>query len=167
MNQNSPSGRRANSLGVHSIDHFAVEVPDLEAARKFYTLFGLDVRERDDTLELYAVGNPHRWAVLSQGGDAKRLRYLSFGIYPDEADAFAAHLDGCGVTQAERPSRPARASGRAVFFMVSMRLVPLPRAPRFGVGPQPCKKCRGAGRPRPGSRRPRPRRLAPGGGPWR
>ena len=45
MNQNSPSGRRANSLGVHSIDHFAVEVPDLEAARTFYTLFGLDVRD--------------------------------------------------------------------------------------------------------------------------
>lgn len=103
MNQNSPSGRRTNSLGVHSIDHFAVEVPDLEAARTFYTLFGLDVRERDDTLELYTVGNPHRWAVLSRGGDAKRLRYLSFGIYPDEADAFAAHLDGCGVTRIEAP----------------------------------------------------------------
>lgn len=103
MNQNSPSGRRANSLGVHSIDHFAVEVPDLEAARTFYTLFGLDVRERDDTLELYAFGNPHRWAVLSQGGDDKRLRYLSFGIYPDEADAFAAHLDGCGVTRIDPP----------------------------------------------------------------
>ncbi|BBF71546.1 MAG: metapyrocatechase [Sphingobium sp.] len=103
MNQNSPSGRRTNSLGVHSIDHFAVEVPDLEAARTFYTLFGLDVRERNDTLELYAVDNPHRWAVVSQGGDAKRLRYLSFGIYPDEADAFAAHLDGCGVTRIEPP----------------------------------------------------------------
>ncbi|MFC3444322.1 VOC family protein [Sphingobium rhizovicinum] len=103
MNQNSPSGRRTNSLGVHSIDHFAVEVPDLDAARTFYTLFGLEVREGNGTLELYAAGNPHRWAVLNQGGDAKRLRYLSFGIYPDEADAFAAHLDGCGVTRIEAP----------------------------------------------------------------
>jgi catechol 2,3-dioxygenase-like lactoylglutathione lyase family enzyme len=90
-------------LGVHSIDHFAVEVPDLDAARTFYTLFGLEVREGNGTLELYAAGNPHRWAVLNQGGDAKRLRYLSFGIYPDEADAFAAHLDGCGVTRIEAP----------------------------------------------------------------
>lgn len=103
MNQSSPSGRRAKCLGVHSIDHFALEVPDLEAARTFYTLFGLDVREKDGALELYTVGNPHRWAVLSKGGGAKRLRYLSFGIYPDEADAFAAHLDGCGVTRIAAP----------------------------------------------------------------
>lgn len=103
MNQKSPSGRRANVLGVHSIDHFAVEVPDLEAARTFYTLFGLEVRDRNGTLELYAAGNPHRWGVLSQSGDTKRLRYLSFGIYPDEMEAFAAHLDSCGVTRIDAP----------------------------------------------------------------
>ncbi|WP_375197612.1 VOC family protein [Sphingobium sp.] len=103
MNQKSPSGRRANVLGVHSIDHFAVEVPDLEAARTFYTLFGLEVRDRNGKLELYAAGNPHRWGVLSQGADTKRLRHLSFGIYPDEVDAFAAHLDSCGVTRIDAP----------------------------------------------------------------
>jgi len=102
MNQKSSSGRRANVLGVHSIDHFALEVPDLEEARKFYTLFGLDVRDKNGALELYTVGNPHRWGVLSQGG-AKRLRYLSFGIYADEMEAFSAHLDSCGVSKIDAP----------------------------------------------------------------
>ena len=74
MNQKSPSGRRANVLGVHSIDHFAVEVPDLEAARTFYTLFGLEVRGRNGNLELYTANNSHRWGVLSQGSGTKRLR---------------------------------------------------------------------------------------------
>lgn len=103
MNQISPSGRRANMLGVHSIDHFALEVPDLEEARTYYSLFGLDVREKDGALELYTFGNPHRWGVLRQGGDARRLRYLSFGIYVDEVEAFTAHLDNCDVARIDAP----------------------------------------------------------------
>ena len=31
---------RKDRAGVHSIDHFALEVPDLEAARKFFSAFG-------------------------------------------------------------------------------------------------------------------------------
>ena len=38
------SQKRAGALGVHSIDHFAVQVPDLAEARGFYEAFGLDVR---------------------------------------------------------------------------------------------------------------------------
>ena len=104
MNEKSIAARRANVLGVHSIDHFAVEVPDLEEARRFYTLFGLDVRDQDGRLELYTQGNPHRWAVISQGGDARRLRYLSFGVYADEMEAFRSHLDDCGVQLIDAPA---------------------------------------------------------------
>lgn len=104
MNEKSTAGRRANVLGIHSIDHFAVEVPELEDARRFYTLFGLDVRDKDGRLELYTRGNPHRWAIISQGGDARRLRYLSFGVYPDDMAAFRSHLDDCGVQLIEEPA---------------------------------------------------------------
>ena len=97
MNDKSIAGRRANVLGVHSIDHFALAVPDLEDARRFYSLFGLDVRESDGGLHLFTQGNLHRWGVITQGAGAKQLRYLSFGVYADEMDAFAAHLDACGV----------------------------------------------------------------------
>jgi catechol 2,3-dioxygenase-like lactoylglutathione lyase family enzyme len=100
----SKAGRRPNVLGVHSIDHFALEVPDLAEARRFYTLFGLDVRDRDDAVELYTHGNPHCWAVIRQGTGPKRLSYLSFGIYADEMDAFHAHLDAQGVRYIDAPA---------------------------------------------------------------
>jgi hypothetical protein len=67
MSELSQGGRREGALGVHSIDHFAIEVPDLEEARTFYTLFGLDVCDRDGGLDLYAKGDPHRWAVVTAG----------------------------------------------------------------------------------------------------
>nr|ART38523.1 G28 [uncultured bacterium] len=103
MTDTSLATRRPGVLGVHSIDHFAIEVPDLAAARTFYTLFGLDVRDKDGTLELFSKDNPHRWAIVSQGGEGRTLRYLSFGIHEDEADAFRAHLEDCGVTFIDAP----------------------------------------------------------------
>lgn len=112
MDVSSNAGRRRNVLGVHSIDHFAVEVPDLAEAKRFYELFGLDVRAKDATLELYTKGNPHRWAVFTEG-EAKRLRYLAFGIYEDEMDAFRAHLDAQGVTYIEAP---AGADSNGIWF---------------------------------------------------
>ena len=60
MSATGKGGRRPNILGVHSLDHFAVAVPDLDEARRFYTSFGLEVRDQDDAIELYAKGNPHR-----------------------------------------------------------------------------------------------------------
>jgi catechol 2,3-dioxygenase-like lactoylglutathione lyase family enzyme len=95
--------RRAGALAVHSLDHFAIEVPDLEEARHFYTLFGLDVRDEGDNLALYTVGHPHRWGVISQG-KAKRLLYLSFGVFEDEIDAFGRHFDAIGAKRIEAPS---------------------------------------------------------------
>ena len=96
-------GRRPNVLGVHSIDHFALEVPDIAEARRFYTQFGLEVPDSDDAIELYAKDSPHRWAVIRQGTGPKRLRYLSFGIFADEVDAFQGHLDNCGVRHIDAP----------------------------------------------------------------
>ena len=58
MNEQDKSRRRPNVLGVHSIEHFALEVPDLEEARNFYSLFGLDVRDSDGALELYKGLSP-------------------------------------------------------------------------------------------------------------
>lgn len=105
-------GRRPNVLGVHSIDHFALDVPDLDEARRFYTLFGLDVRDADGALELYARDNPHRWAVLTRG-DAKRLRYLSFGIFADEVEAFRRHLESQGARFIDAP---AGAESNGIWF---------------------------------------------------
>lgn len=113
MSENGKRGRRPNVLGVHSIDHFAVAVPDLEEARRFYTTFGLEVRDKDGALELYAKDNPHRWAILTKGEGPKRLRYLSFGIFDDEMDAFRTHLEGCGVRFIAAPER---AESNGIWF---------------------------------------------------
>lgn len=112
MSETKTPPRRANALGVHSIDHFALQVPDLEEARRFYTLFGLEVRDRGEALELYAKDNPHRWALITRG-NGKRLRYLSFGIYADDLEAFKNHLDRRGV---EKIAPPAGAEPEGLWF---------------------------------------------------
>ena len=67
-----PAGNR---LGVHSLDHFVLAVPDLAVAAKFYGSFGLDVREDDDTLALRTFGHDQRWGSVIEGG-RKRLNRI-------------------------------------------------------------------------------------------
>jgi catechol 2,3-dioxygenase-like lactoylglutathione lyase family enzyme len=94
--------RRHGTLGVHSLDHFAIEVPDLDKARRFYTQFGLDVRDEGSGLGLYTFGHPHCWGRIVKG-DAKRLAHVSFGVFEDEIDAFGRHLDAVGAKRIEAP----------------------------------------------------------------
>ncbi len=104
--------KRPNVLAIHSIDHFALEVPDLEEARRFYETFGLDVRDEAGGLALYTFGHPHCWGRLFKAA-AKRLHYISFGIYAEDEAAFAAHLDARGMA---RIAPPAGASADGIWF---------------------------------------------------
>jgi catechol 2,3-dioxygenase-like lactoylglutathione lyase family enzyme len=90
------ANRRAGVLAVHSLDHFAIDVPDLEEARRFYTAFGLDVRDVPGGIGLHTVGHPHRWGFVRQGAH-KHLLYLSFGVYADDLPAFGAHFEAIGL----------------------------------------------------------------------
>ena len=92
--------KRAGALGVHSIDHFGLQVPDLKVAKDFYDAFGLDVRETGGGLELYTFGNAHCWGRIFEG-PVKQLRYISFGIYAEDEDAMAAHLEARGASRIE------------------------------------------------------------------
>lgn len=98
----TPAQRRPDALGVHSLDHYALSVPDLEQARRFYDAFGLDARPNGNTLELYAHGHPHCWAVLSEG-PRKRMHYLSFGCFADDLDRFRDRLDRLGIARTDPP----------------------------------------------------------------
>lgn len=104
--------KRPNVLAVHSIDHFALEVPDLDEARRFYSAFGLDVREESGGLALYAQASPHCWGRLFKAS-VKRLHYISFGIYAEDKAAFLAHLEACGV---KRTDAPKGATADGVWF---------------------------------------------------
>ena len=99
MSWNLPGEPR---YGVHSIDHFALEVPSLADAEKFFTLFGLDVSREPDRLALRTFGDALPWSYLHQGR-AKRLAYLSFNCYAEEYEGL--------VEQAKKASEVSPAVG--------------------------------------------------------
>lgn len=83
--------------GIHSLDHFAFDVPDLNEAAQFYTDFGLEVKRVGESgLELYTFGNPHCWAKITQGSQ-KKLRYLSFGAFERDLPHFEKRIDEAKV----------------------------------------------------------------------
>lgn len=104
--------RRTNALGVHSLDHFSLAVPDLAEAAAFYTSFGLDVRAEGNDAGLYAFGSTHRWAVL-QEGPRKQFGHLSFGIYEDDLPAFCHRLDRMNIP---RVAPPPGSASNGVWF---------------------------------------------------
>lgn len=93
MSWNLPDKSR---YGVHSIDHFSLEVPELDQAQKFFTTFGLDVTHSCGGLALRTKNNPHVWGHIFRG-PRKRLAYLSFNCYAHEYEALCAQLDAQGV----------------------------------------------------------------------
>ncbi|WP_213958887.1 VOC family protein [Variovorax sp. dw_954] len=96
---------RSNSTpAVHSVDEFVFSVPDLEQARHFYNAFGLDVRTEDQALALHTFGNPHRWARVLQGGDTKRLRWVTLGIHAADEARFKERLAARGIATVAPPA---------------------------------------------------------------
>ncbi len=132
---------------VHSVDEFVFSVPDLAAARHFYTSFGLDVRDEDGALALYTHGHPHRWARV-QAGAAKKLLWVSYGIHAGDLPRFERHLAESG---ARRTTAPAGADagglwlqgpdGLPVQLRVAEKCSPSGPAPRELV-----PECRNVGR---------------------
>jgi catechol 2,3-dioxygenase-like lactoylglutathione lyase family enzyme len=94
--------RRPGELGVHSIDGFHMVVPNLKDAQKFYSAFGLDIRERADGLDMHTFGHQHRWGTLGESRN-KQLSHLSFGVFEDDFPAFKQRLQSEGVKQLDPP----------------------------------------------------------------
>lgn len=89
------TGRKGAS--VHSIDHFALNVPSIEEAERFYAAFGLQVTragsERAE-LELRAADG-HRWArILPAAG--KSLAYLSFNCFEPDFQTIRVQTERAG-----------------------------------------------------------------------
>src|SRR5262249_43956438 len=83
--------RRPGELGVHSLNLFNLIVPDVEQARKFYSAFGLDVREEGDALHIHTKEHAHRWGTVVEGA-RKKLNFISFGAFEDDLPRFRARL---------------------------------------------------------------------------
>lgn len=88
------------ALSVHSLDHFALDVPDAQTGAEFYANFGLRTTDAGEALKLEA-GNG--LAGLLFEGAHKRLHHLTFGIAADERRAFQKRLEDAGVTLLDPP----------------------------------------------------------------
>ena len=97
-----PVAKRPGELGVHSLDRFHFAVPDVEAARKFYSSFGLDVREQGNTLAIYTHGHPHRWGSVVEG-PRKKLQYISFGAYEEDLPRLRERLERLRIERRDPP----------------------------------------------------------------
>lgn len=97
-----PATQVVGALGVHSLDHFSIEVPDLAVAAAFYAAFGLDVHTEAGHLALGADGCEQRWGQLFEGR-TKRLNYLSFGIFEADLARFREHLHALGIEETAPP----------------------------------------------------------------
>ncbi|MDP8990711.1 MAG: VOC family protein [Acidobacteriota bacterium] len=98
-----PPSHRAGDLGVHSLDHFGLIVPDLVKAEHFYKSFGLDVRGVGGELALHTFGQGHRWAGITEGLE-KKLHYLSFGAFEEDFPRFREKLDRLKIERISPPS---------------------------------------------------------------
>ncbi|MBN3815835.1 metapyrocatechase [Paraburkholderia sp. Se-20369] len=83
---------------VHSIDHFALDVPSIADAERFFSAFGLSVTcigEPGDALDLHA-GDGHRWARILPS-DRKRLAYLCFNCFDADLAVLREQVEASGA----------------------------------------------------------------------
>lgn len=99
----APPKRRAGEVGIHSLDHFSLAVPDLMDGAKFYAALGLEVRTEVTGMGLYTRGNPHRWGALTEG-PRKQLGHLSFGAFEDDLPQFEARLKARSIQRLDPPA---------------------------------------------------------------
>lgn len=93
--------KRPGVTAIHSLDRFVFSVPELGVAKRYFTDFGLDVRQVANRLDLYTFGHPHRWGSVYESGKPKKLEYLALGIYPEDYEPLRSHLAKMGVKTVE------------------------------------------------------------------
>ena len=98
----TPPSRRPGELGIHSLDHFSLTVPDMTDAEKFYKAFGLQLHVKGNQLELACEGDDHRWGKLTEGG-AKKLKYISFAAFEEDFQPLKKRIEGEGVKLLDPP----------------------------------------------------------------
>jgi catechol-2,3-dioxygenase len=90
------------SFKAQGLAGFGLQVPDLEAATRFYSTFGLECTATAPVAQLRSGGR-HHTEVWLRSGPYKRLDFLSFIIAPGSEAALRAHLDAHGVREYDKP----------------------------------------------------------------
>ena len=102
--------REERKIGIHSLDHFMLQVPDLAEAATFYEQFGLSVTASGNEFGVHATDSPHRWGRFIPG-PRKTLGYLSFGAYAEDMPAFVDRLKRRGIPALAPPANVVDDSG--------------------------------------------------------
>jgi catechol-2,3-dioxygenase len=96
-----------DTLRVHHLAGYGLEVPDLEVAQQFFEAFGLNARRRDESLHLSTdrgtAADAPAEIVVTKGGKQKRLHHVSFAANPSDIVRFEEHLHGIGVRTVTPP----------------------------------------------------------------
>ena len=83
------------TAGVHSIDHYALNIPDTDDADRFIRTVGLDVERTGDELKVRTAGNDHVWGRIFPGPQ-KSLAYLSLGCYAGDLESIRKQVVAAG-----------------------------------------------------------------------
>ncbi len=98
--ESTRTGTAPNAPAIHSLDHFALAVPSLDAAEKFFSTFGLGVENVADGLRLNAAQGPTTTLREAAG---RRFEYVSFNIDAGDLKAFQERLEGGGIALLDPP----------------------------------------------------------------
>ena len=93
--------------GIHSLDHFMLQIPNLAEGARFYEEFGLTIHPEAKEFTFSAAGSPHRWGRYAEG-PRKALRYISFGAYAEDMATFVDRLKQRGKAMLQPPPGIAR-----------------------------------------------------------
>jgi catechol 2,3-dioxygenase-like lactoylglutathione lyase family enzyme len=88
---------------ISGLHHYALQVPDLEAAEGFLQDFGLETGEKNGSLVAQCPGRDQEQVRLLEA-PAKRLHYLSFTLQPGTLDSVQEALEEAGTPVIEPPS---------------------------------------------------------------
>ena len=83
------------AVGVHSIDHFALSVPDIQEEEHFLNAFGLGVERKPDRLLLRAAGSDQVWGIIVHG-PKKKLEYVSMNCYSEDLESIRCQIRDAG-----------------------------------------------------------------------
>ena len=92
-----------DTVGIHSLDQFVLQVPDASKAVDFYGNFGLDVRRDGNTLAIKTFGHDHRWGSVVEGARTKALHHLSFGCYAEDFQRLRKRIEDQGIELIDPP----------------------------------------------------------------
>lgn len=88
------------SAGIHSINHFALSMPNLPTSAEFLRTFGLRVQETPDQLHVRTDFDDHVWAVIVHG-QRKQLAYVSVACYAEDFRTLVGQIAAAGGAVAQ------------------------------------------------------------------